>query len=160
LQDGKVNFVAERNHGFGLVEVLSRKEFGRKGSKGVLGGDQDLARVLSAASYVEQAEQHAGRTHAQKFVEVARHALAVVHSRDFRTAQRRHVGMPRVGRRQFRCSALEQGADKIRRRRSQRAQDFRSSSHRFTHCSIFTQASEREPGVRIPLGMRCLPRKS
>src|SRR5258708_1754184 len=81
-----------------------------KNSKRVLSGDQDLSCVLSAASQVKQTEQHAGRTDAQELVEVARHALAVVHSGDFRAAQKWHIGMPRIGGPQCDCTAPEQGA--------------------------------------------------
>ena len=67
-------------------------------SKGILSCDQDLPRVHSAAGQVEQSEQHAGWADPQEFVEIAGHALVVVHRGDFRTAQQRHIGMPRIGR--------------------------------------------------------------
>ena len=91
-------------------------------SEGILSCDQDLSRVLSAAGQVEQAEQHTGWTDPQEFVEIAGHALVVVHGGDFRTAQKRHIGMPRIGR-HIHFAAAEQGANKIRRRQSQRAND-------------------------------------
>src|ERR1700681_3496912 len=92
------------------LKSFPSKKLGRKNSKSVLSGDQDLSRVLSAASQIKQAEQHAGRADAEEFVEIARHALAVVHSGDFRAAQKGHIGMSRIGGPQCGFTATEQGA--------------------------------------------------
>ena len=128
LQDGAVHLMAEANHGFGLIEVPSRKKPRRVDSQGVLGRDQDGARVLSAARHVEQPEQHAGWPDPQEFVEIAGHPQAVIHRGDFSPAQTRQVGMPWVYRRRG-FTAPEQGADKIRWRQIQGANDFCSSCH-------------------------------
>jgi hypothetical protein len=116
--------MAELNHSFRLIEVVSRKKLGRTSAESVLRGNQDLAGILSTAREVEQAEQHARRPHAQEFVEVTRHAQVVVHSCDLGVAQCGHVGMARIDTRQRRFTPLEELAQKIRRRRRQCANDF------------------------------------
>ena len=129
LQDGAVNRMAEPNHRFRLVEVLTCEEIGRKTSKGALSGNEDGARVLSAAGQVEQPEQDPRRAHPQEFVEVAGHALAVVHGGDLCPVQHRHVGMPRIPEAQHSFPALEQGAHEIRWRQSQRPNNIPGSCH-------------------------------
>jgi hypothetical protein len=44
------------------LKIISGKKLGRENSEGILSGDQDRSRVLSAAGQIEQAEQHAGWT--------------------------------------------------------------------------------------------------
>jgi len=129
LQDGAVDRMAESNHRFCLVEILPCEKIGGETSKGALGRNEDGARVLPAAGQIEQPEQNARRAHPQEFVEVAGHALAVVHGSDLCPTQHRHIGMPRIAEAHDSFPAFEQGAYEIGWRQSQRPKDFPGSCH-------------------------------
>jgi hypothetical protein len=59
-----VEFDAERNHGFGFIDIGARKEFGPANPKDSLGGRQEESVVLAPAGNIKQAKQYAFRANA------------------------------------------------------------------------------------------------
>jgi len=64
------------------LRSVAAKKLRRERPKGALGGDQDLPRILAAPGNVEEPEQHACGTDAQKLVKITRHALPVIDGGD------------------------------------------------------------------------------
>jgi hypothetical protein len=127
LQNGPVDLKAKTDHGFGFIEIFAREKLGPASAEGILSRNQDLASIFSAAGKVEQAEQHARRTHTQEFVEVSRHAHVIVHSRELGAAQCGYVGMSRIDTQS--CSRPIGEAHQIYRRCLQRSNEFSFSRH-------------------------------
>jgi len=64
------------------LRSVAAKKLRRERPKGALGGDQDLPRILAGPGNVEELEQHARGTDAQKLVKITRHALPVIDGGD------------------------------------------------------------------------------
>ena len=158
LQNGPVDLMAQTDHGLCLIEIFASEKLGPATAEGTLSRNQDLASVFSAASEVEQAEQHARRTHAQEFVEVSRYAHVIVHSRELGAAQHRHVGVSRIDA-QSRSRPIGE-AHRIYRWCLRRSSEFSFSRHQpglsigTSHQSSLSEARLCGPRLPVPIFMR------
>ena len=98
-QDGAVELLREFDHGGGLVERFSGKKRRGQSAESILGGDKDVARVLAAAGDIEQTEDDAVWTYAQKLVEVSGHAVPVIDGGNLGLAEGGDIGVEWVGER-------------------------------------------------------------
>ena len=98
LQDGAIQFLAEFDHGVCLIDVGHSEELRRERSESVLGGDEDPSRILTAPGNIEEPEQHARRTDAQKLIKISRHALPVVDGSNLGMTESGDVSMERIDR--------------------------------------------------------------
>ena len=106
------------------------RSLGRKRSERLLHRDQDFPRVCSQAGDVQQHEQHAGRPHAQEFIEIASHPLPAVHRGNLGLTQFGCIAMQRVSERQYNFTRLKQRTPEPRRgRQDSPALGFRIIAH-------------------------------